>query len=573
MNDEAWRGIIIRSIPPTSKWLLVIPSLYSMSTSADIISTLFAHGMIIGRDIPSKTTTATSSSSTALAARTADSEGCTNPNCKAKKRSTHTTSNCYWPGGGKEGQFPPNFGQRNRANAATTSTGTPSQSASNQPQHFVLSAQIPNTPGQSGVLIGTPIDHSPMALISKGFKIFQKGKVPTFMDSGASDTMFVSRDAFNEYKSITHRIGDSAKAKDGNFEIIGEGSVTQRYHVEGKEQDITYTRALHTPALNANLVSISAFDKAGLTTTFGNGKGVVRNTDGTVVLSGNNVNGMYLLETLDDIPKIPIAMTSLSQPVSLEQWHRRFTHCSPMTIHDLANNNLVDGLNISEMTLTGKCEDCVMGRQTRRPFDGATEKNLAPLDLVAFDLWGPSRTKSAGGKIYLMIIVDAGTSYKYGAYLSDKSDPTTLATFEIFCAKAENITGRKVRCLRTDRAYESLAWTEFCQSHGITHEFTAPYSSAQNGLAERAIRTTIDDVRTLLRDSGLGHSYWAEAAAYSIDTRNLIPSRRHPGQVPLESFSGKRQNVAHLRVFGAKCWAKIPSAHGSSKLDPRSTEC
>ena len=573
MNDEAWRGIIIRSIPPTSKWLPVIPSLYSMSTSADIISTLFAHGMIIGRDIPSKTTTATSSSSTALAARTADSEGCTNPNCKAKKRSTHTTSNCYWPGGRKEGQFPPNFGQRNRANAATTSTGTPSQSASNQPQHFVLSAQIPNTPGQSGVLISTSIDRSPMALISKGFEIFQKGKVPTFMDSGASDTMFVSRDAFNEYKSITPRIGDSAKAEDGNFEIIGEGSVTQRYHVEGKEQDITYTRALHTPALNANLVSVSAFDKAGLTTTFGNGKGVVRNTDGTVVLSGNNVNGMYLLETLDDIPKIPIVMTSLSQPVSLEQWHRRFTHCSPMTIHDLANNNLVDGLNISEMTLTGKCEDCVMGRQTRRPFDGVTEKNLAPLDLVAFDLWGPSRTKSAGGKIYLMIIVDAGTSYKYGAYLSDKSDPTTLATFEVFRVKAENITGRKIRCLRTDRAYESLAWTEFCQRHGITHEFTAPYSSAQNGLAERAIRMTIDDVRTLLRDSGLGHSYWAEAAAYSIDTRNLIPSRRHPGQVPLESFSGKRQNVAHLRVFGAKCWAKIPSAHGGSKLDPRSTEC
>jgi hypothetical protein len=27
----------------------------------------------------------------------------------------------------------------------------------------------------------------------------------------------------------------------------------------------------------------------------------------------------------------------------------------------------------------------------------------------------------------MMIIVDAGTSYKYGAYLSDKSDATTLA--------------------------------------------------------------------------------------------------------------------------------------------------
>jgi len=37
MSDETWRGYIIRSIPPTAKWLPVIPSLYAMSSSADII--------------------------------------------------------------------------------------------------------------------------------------------------------------------------------------------------------------------------------------------------------------------------------------------------------------------------------------------------------------------------------------------------------------------------------------------------------------------------------------------------------------------------------------------------------
>ena len=122
MNDETWRGLIIRSIPPTTKWLPVIPSLYALTSSSDIISTLLAHGMILGRD--SKTTS--NSSTTALAAHTT-TEGCTNPNCKAKKRTTHTTANCFWPGGGKEGQFPPNFGQRSKANAAiaTPTTTTP----------------------------------------------------------------------------------------------------------------------------------------------------------------------------------------------------------------------------------------------------------------------------------------------------------------------------------------------------------------------------------------------------------------------------------------------------------------
>jgi hypothetical protein len=106
----------------------------------------------------------------------------------------------------------------------------------------------------------------------------------------------------------------------------------------------------------------------------------------------------------------------------------------------------------------------------------------------------------------------------------------------------------------------------------------APYLSAQNGLAERAIRTTINDVHTLINDSGLSHFYWAEEAAYSIYTHNLIPSQRIPGWIPLKSFTKRRQGVGHLRVFGAKWWAKIPTIHklqvtGGLKLDPRSVKC
>jgi hypothetical protein len=578
MTDETWRGVIIRSIPPTTKWLPVIPSLYSMGSSVDVISTLLAHGMILGRDINNKAVSGSNSSTTALAART--TEGCTNANCKARKRTTHTTANCYWPGGGKEGQFPPGFGQRSKANVTTTTPATtaPATTTPGQPQHFVLSARIPETPGRSGILIDNATIDAPVALISQSFRNFEKGKVPTFMDSGASDTMFVSRDVFCEYKSTTPRSGDSAKAIDGSFEIIGEGNVVQNYQVDGKERKVTYTNALHAPTLNANLVSIGALDKAGLTTTFGNGQGITRQTDGSVVLAGKNVNGMYLLEAVDHVPNTPLAMRSLSQPTTLEQWHRRLTHCSPLTIQEMASKGLVDGLDISNAVINGKCEDCISGRQTRRPFDGTTEKNVEPLDLVAFDLWGPSRIRSVGGKLYLMIIVDAGSSYKYGAFLTDKSDPTVLGAFEIFRNQAETLTGRKLRRLRSDGAFNSGAWVEFYQRHGITHESSAPYSSAQNGLAERAIRTTIDDVRTLLRDSDLSHSYWAEAAAYSIDTRNLIPSRRHPGRIPAELFTGKRQSVAHIRVFGSKCWSKIPTVHGvqvtgGSKLDSRGAEC
>ena len=92
-------------------------------------------------------------------------------------------------------------------------------------------SQFPNNPGQSGVVIKISNDNPPKAFISKGFQRFENGKIPTFMDSGASDTMFVLRNVFTEYKLVVSCVGDSAKGENGNFEIIREGSVTQQYQV------------------------------------------------------------------------------------------------------------------------------------------------------------------------------------------------------------------------------------------------------------------------------------------------------------------------------------------------------
>ena len=83
--------------------------------------------------------------------------------------------------------------------------------------------------------------------------------------------MFVSRNLFTEYKLIVPHVGDSAKADNGSFEIVGEGNIIQHYQVNGRKHEITYTHALHMPTLNANLISMSVLDKAGLITVFGDG--------------------------------------------------------------------------------------------------------------------------------------------------------------------------------------------------------------------------------------------------------------------------------------------------------------
>ncbi|KAK0431594.1 hypothetical protein EV421DRAFT_1674187, partial [Armillaria borealis] len=88
---------------------------------------------------------------------------------------------------------------------------------------------------------------------------------------------------------------------------------------------------------------------------------------------------------------------------------------------------------------------------------------------------------------------------------------------------------------------------------------------------------TIQDMCALLHDLGLPYHFWAEAAAMSFYTHNLIPSRRHPDKIPAEHWFNCHQDVSHLHTFGSTCWVKIPIAHGlqvtsGSKLDDQSVK-
>jgi hypothetical protein len=73
-----------------------------------------------------------------------------------------------WSGGGKEGQFPPNFGQRSKANSATFSSRETTQ-------YFALSAWIPKQRGTSNtasaILIDDPDEKSHHTLPNAGDNI------------------------------------------------------------------------------------------------------------------------------------------------------------------------------------------------------------------------------------------------------------------------------------------------------------------------------------------------------------------------------------------------------------------
>ncbi|KAF8192852.1 hypothetical protein K438DRAFT_1969969 [Mycena galopus ATCC 62051] len=115
VEEKELKNVLIRSLPADPRWLGLQAALFSATDVDDAFA--------ITTGMPEHTTVV--SSLTALNTSTQRRQ-CTNPSCKAKNKSSHTFENCYWPGGGKEGQFPANF-RRNRpqANQATAPADTP----------------------------------------------------------------------------------------------------------------------------------------------------------------------------------------------------------------------------------------------------------------------------------------------------------------------------------------------------------------------------------------------------------------------------------------------------------------
>lgn len=120
------------------------------------------------------------------------------------------------------------------------------------------------------------------------------------------------------------------------------------------------------------------------------------------------------------------------------------------------------------------------------------------------------------------------------------------------------------------REWLNSLWDEFTRSNGIVCEYTTPYAHQQNGAAERSMRTILDTARSMLADSGLPTKYWADAVQTAVYIRNFVPSSRSPHVVPLERWTGQKQDVSHLRPFGSTAYAHIPLDLGMSKWAPRS---
>ena len=131
------------------------------------------------------------------------------------------------------------------------------------------------------------------------------------------------------------------------------------------------------------------------------------------------------------------------------------------------------------------------------------DKDRQPLELIHSDVCGPMPTRSLGGAQYFVTFIDDATR-KVWVY-TIKSKDQTFSYFQRFLSSVENQYGKKVKALRSDNdgEYISKEFADFCVEKGIKWEFTAPYTPAQNGVAEGMNHTIQERLMSMLSQSHL----------------------------------------------------------------------
>lgn len=242
-------------------------------------------------------------------------------------------------------------------------------------------------------------------------------------------------------------------------------------------------------------------------------------------------------------------------------WHRRFAHLGSAKLRNLHKvTTLKKSIPIIEDH--DPCEVCALTKLCNKRNHTVAERKPIILALISVDICGPlpaSRLKYE----YFLEIVDNHSRRTWILFLRQRSD--AVEALRKWKLKIELQSGAKLQAVRSDNATELKSiLDEWCSSIGITPQYTVPYNSIQNGVAERGIRTTENQIRAMIKDAELPIEFWPEAGGADAYIRNRVatgPIVDGNPTTPMEAFTGVKPSIDHLRVWGCKCY---------SPVDPRS---
>ncbi|GJW57850.1 putative ribonuclease H-like domain-containing protein [Tanacetum coccineum] len=231
------------------------------------------------------------------------------------------------------------------------------------------------------------------------------------------------------------------------------------------------------------------------------------------------------------------------------KWHRRLGHVNFKNLNKLVKGNLVRGLPSKIFQNDHTCVAYQKGKQHKASCKAKSVSSISqPLQLLHMDLFGPTSVRSINHKTYCLVITDDFSRFSWVFFLRTKDE--TSGILKDFIRQIENQLNQKVKTIRCDNGteFKNRDFIEFCGSKGIKREYSNARTPQQNRVAERKNRTLIEAARTMLADSFLPNTFWAEAVSTACYVLNRSGYRR--GTIDKTLFIKKDKNdIMLVKVY------------------------
>lgn len=486
----------------------------------------------------------------------------------------HDQAHCFAKGGGMEGQAP---WQRNKQGKGTSVSPFPSTSAPAIPPPPVSAFAGSETAAAAffGDLSCASVTELPDTVTG-----VLSAALSTILDSGTTTTLIQDRSYFWTYS--TEDVVTVRTANHGSLPTSGRGDCVALLTLNGQKRRVRLTNCLHAPSAMMNLLSVGWMLSRGWECNF---RGSPPRCDlvyrGTSLGSLAMSNNLFIIDleflrpptSSSHSPSPGAEFTAFVQaPMTLDLWHARLGHIGGEAVRRLPL--FATGATLTSSMPLSRCESCILGKHPRQPYPPSSSLRASHfLDLVHSDVCGPLPVLTPHGKKYFIIFLDDHTNVLDLHLLATKDQ--ALEAWRLTRARWETRSGLRVKTFRSDNGGEFLTGTAFSAelaAAGIERQLSAPYAHQQNGKAERVIRTIEGRMYAMLDHAKLPRALWGEAALCAAYLFNRTESRAlAPGVTPYEALHQVKPDLSHLRVFGARCFARIP-AELQTKLGPRSRE-
>ena len=255
--------------------------------------------------------------------------------------------------------------------------------------------------------------------------------------------------------------------------------------------------------------------------------------------------------------------------------HHRL-HLSPSIIARLPS--LASDMPAKLSRLAGApCPHCMEANATRHPHAASDVYKPSYVGrLTHADIVGPFKRSVGGHFRYALVLVDDHSRYKAVHFLQKKSDALKEVRKYVASLNAHLNRGRAhptkiVGSLHTDNAGEFLSheFTEFIDSESIKQTTCPPHVHSLNGVAERAIRSIIENARSHIVASGCPIGFWPYAVEHAVEVLNRCTGPTESNVSSFEMMQGVKPKVLSLQPFGCRVVAVKPRhTYSKTELDP-----